>query len=213
MVDHRALEIEADRILDVADRAGVVLRLQGSVAILGRCPNHALLASGDHVFRDIDFAARKQEVRDIHELLARLGYVEDREVFVASDGARAIFGSAYKGVHVDVFYEKLDFCHAIHLQDRLRVDAPTLPLAELLLANSPRRVSGSSQRRNPIDRGTMRRGDVLPNCLAAELGNREVRRRVIFCDLSGAQMRVTKRPARSQNGPASIKRQSRAAIP
>jgi hypothetical protein len=153
----RALEIEADRILDVADRAGVVLRLEGSVAILGRCPNHALLASGDHVFRDIDFAARKQEVRDIHELLARLGYVEDREVFVASEGARAIFGSAYKGVHVDVFYEKLDFCHAIHLQDRLRIDAPTLPLAELLLANSPRRVSGSSQRRNPIDRGTMRR--------------------------------------------------------
>ena len=60
MVDHRALEIEADRILDVADRAGVVLRLEGSVAILGRCPNRALLASGDHVFRDIDFAARKQ---------------------------------------------------------------------------------------------------------------------------------------------------------
>jgi hypothetical protein len=37
-------------------------------------------------------------------------------------------------VHVDVFYEKLDFCHAIPLQDRLQVDAPTLPLAELLLA-------------------------------------------------------------------------------
>ena len=63
----------------------------------------------------------------------RLGYVEDREVFVVSEGARAIFGSASNGVHVDVFYEKLDFCHAIPLEDRLRVDAPTLPLAELLL--------------------------------------------------------------------------------
>ena len=47
---------------------------------------------------------------------------------------RAIFASAFNGVHVDVFYEKLDFCHAIALQDRLQVDAPTLPLAELLLA-------------------------------------------------------------------------------
>ena len=49
-------------------------------------------------------------------------------------GARAIFGSASNGVHVDVFYEKLDFCHAIPLGDRFHVDAPTLPLAELLLA-------------------------------------------------------------------------------
>jgi hypothetical protein len=134
MVDHRALEIEADRILDVAGRAGLVLRLVGSVAILRRCPNHALLASSDRVYRDIDFAGRKKEARDIQELLARLGYVEDREVFVVSEGARAIFCGASNGVHVDVFYEKLDFCHTIPLQNRLQVDAPTLPLAELLLA-------------------------------------------------------------------------------
>jgi hypothetical protein len=106
----------------------------GSVAILRRCPSHALLASSDRVYRDIDFAGRKKEARDIQELLARLGYVEDREVFVVSEGARAIFGSASNGVHVDVFYEKLDFCHTIPLQDRLQVDALTLPLAELLLA-------------------------------------------------------------------------------
>ena len=54
-------------------------------------------------------------------------------MFVVSEGARAIFASASNGVHVDVFYEKLDFCHAIPLEDRLQVDAPTLPLAELLL--------------------------------------------------------------------------------
>ena len=91
------------------------------------------LASSDRVYRDIDFAGRKKEARDIQELLTRLGYVEDREVFVVSEGARAIFCSASNGVHVDVFYEKLDFCHAIPLEDRLQIDAPTLPLAELLL--------------------------------------------------------------------------------
>jgi len=133
MVDHRALEIEADRILDVVGKAGLTLRLVGSVAILRRCPNHALLVSSNRIYRDIDFAGRKKEARDIHELLTRLGYAEDREVFVVSEGARAIFGSASNGVHVDVFYEKLDFCHAIPLGDRLQIDAPTLPLAELLL--------------------------------------------------------------------------------
>ena len=34
---------------------------------------------------------------------------------------------------MDVFYEKLDFCHAIYWKDRLEVDSPTIPLAELLL--------------------------------------------------------------------------------
>ena len=134
MVDRKALETEAGRILDVVGKAGLTLRLVGSMAILRRCPNHAALASSDRVYRDIDFAGRKKEARELHEVLTRLGYVEDREVFVVSEGARAIFGSASNGVHVDVFYEKLDFCHAIPLQDRLQVDAPTLPLAELLLA-------------------------------------------------------------------------------
>jgi hypothetical protein len=54
-------------------------------------------------------------------------------VFVVSEGARAIFASASNGVHLDVFYEKLDFCHAIPLDVRLQVDPATLPLAELLL--------------------------------------------------------------------------------
>ena len=134
MVDHRALETEADRILDVAGKAGLTLRLVGSVAILRRCPNHVVLASSNRVYRDIDFAGRKKEARELHALLTRLGYLEDREVFVVSEGTRAIFGSASNGVHVDVFYEKLDFCHAIPLEHRLHIDTHTLPLAELLLA-------------------------------------------------------------------------------
>jgi hypothetical protein len=133
MVDRRALETEADRILDAAEKAGLTVRLVGSMAILRRCPNHAFLASAGRVYRDIDFAGRKKEARDVQELLNRLGYVEDREVFVVSEGGRAIFGSASNGIHIDVFYEKLDFCHPIPLGDRLKIEAPTLPLAELLL--------------------------------------------------------------------------------
>jgi hypothetical protein len=133
MVDRHALEIEAERLLHAAAEAGLTVRLVGSMAILRRCPAHAFLASTDRVYRDIDFAGRKKQARDIQELLTRLGYVEDREVFVVSEGGRAIFGSASNGIHVDVFYEKLNFCHAIPLEDRLQIEASTLPLAELLL--------------------------------------------------------------------------------
>jgi hypothetical protein len=36
-------------------------------------------------------------------------------------------------LHVDVFYEKLDFCHTIYGQGRLEVERPSIPLAEMLL--------------------------------------------------------------------------------
>jgi hypothetical protein len=133
MVDRTALEREADRILEAAGAAGLSLRLVGSMAILRRCPTHAAFASSGRVYRDIDFAGRKKEARDVQALLAGLGYDEDREVFVVSEGGRAIFASRSNRIHLDVFYEKLDFCHAIPLEGRLEADPDTLPLAELLL--------------------------------------------------------------------------------
>jgi len=65
--------------------------------------------------------------------MASLGYKENQEVFIVSEGQRAIFDKPGAGLHIDVFYEKLDFCHTIHWNDRLEVDSPTIPLAEMLL--------------------------------------------------------------------------------
>jgi hypothetical protein len=66
-------------------------------------------------------------------MFAKMGYVENREVFIGTEGERAIFDKPGTGLHVDIFYEKLDFCHAIYWKDRLEVDSPTIPLTELLL--------------------------------------------------------------------------------
>jgi hypothetical protein len=65
--------------------------------------------------------------------MTSFGYQENREVFIVSEGERAIFDKPGTGLHVDVFYEKLDFCHTIHWAGRLEVDSPTIPLTELLL--------------------------------------------------------------------------------
>ena len=127
------IEAEARRILEGAQQAGLTLRLAGSLAVQRRCPQYGFLAKRDRVYRDIDFAGYGKEARDVRELLARLGYTEDREVFVVTEGGRAIFRNSMIGLHVDVFYEKLDFCHVIPLDGRLEGDSPTLPLSELLL--------------------------------------------------------------------------------
>jgi len=127
------LTAEARRILAAAGEAGAALRLTGSIAVQARCPRFGHLARRDRAFHDIDFAGYKREAKRVQQLLSGLGYVEDREVAVVSEGARAIYRHGANGLHVDVFFDRLDFCHVIGLQGRLEADQPTLPLAELLL--------------------------------------------------------------------------------
>ncbi|MCX6035479.1 MAG: hypothetical protein NTV38_10980, partial [Chloroflexi bacterium] len=84
-------------------------------------------------YTDIDFAAYHRQTKEIQVLLAGLGYHENREVFIVSEGDRSIFERPEVGLHIDVFFGKLDFCHVIHWEGRLEVDHPSIPLAEMLL--------------------------------------------------------------------------------
>jgi hypothetical protein len=63
-----------------------------------------------------------------------MGYQENREVTIVTEGARMIFAQTSSSLHVDVFFDKLDFCHVISWKDgRLAADSPTIPLAEMVL--------------------------------------------------------------------------------
>jgi hypothetical protein len=127
-------EAEVRRIVEAASAAGLTVRLLGSLAFQIHCPRYGYLqAEMGRAYTDIDFAGYSGQAKGVRELLAGLGYQEDREVFVVTEGGRAIFEDRARRLHVDVFYERLDFCHIIPWNGRLEVDSPTLPLAELLL--------------------------------------------------------------------------------
>jgi hypothetical protein len=127
-------ENELKRILEASDKASILLRVIGSLAFQMHCPKFGhLQAAMGRAYTDIDFGAYAKQTKQIQALMAGLGYVDNREVFIASEGERSIFDKPGTGLHVDVFYEKLDFCHPIYWKDRLEVDSPTIPLTELLL--------------------------------------------------------------------------------
>jgi hypothetical protein len=127
-------ENELKRILQASDEAGILLRVIGSLAFQMHCQQFGYLqAAMGRAYTDIDFGAYSKQSKQIQEMMARLGYVENREVYIASEGERAIYDKPNAGLHVDIFYEKLDFCHAIYWEGRLEVDSPTIPLTELLL--------------------------------------------------------------------------------
>lgn len=132
--EREKFETELKTILKASDESGILLRVIGSLAFQMHCPEFGYLqAAMGRAYTDIDFAAYSRQAKQISELMAGMGYVENREVYIGSEGERAIFDKTGTNLHVDVFYEKLDFCHTIFWKDRLEVDSPTIPLTELLL--------------------------------------------------------------------------------
>src|SRR4030066_1310946 len=128
--EREKFEAELHRILNACDEAGILLRVIGSLAFQIHCPKFGYLqAAMGRAYTDIDFAAYNRQTKQIQDLMTRLGYHENREVFIVSEGDRAIFDRPEIGIHVDVFYEKLSFSHVIYWIGRLEVDHPSIPLA------------------------------------------------------------------------------------
>jgi hypothetical protein len=133
-VEREKFENELKRILKASDDAGIILRVIGSLAFQMHCQKYGWLqAAMGRAYTDIDFAAYHKQTREIQALMAGLGYHENREVFIVSEGNRSIFERPEVGLHLDVFFGKLDFCHVIRWDGRLEVDHPSIPLAEMLL--------------------------------------------------------------------------------
>ncbi len=127
-------ENELKTIIKASESAGVLLRVIGSLAFQMHCPKFGYLQQVmGRAYTDIDFAAYSKQTKEIRVLLAALGYTENREVFIVSEGERAIYDKPEIDMHIDVFYEKLNFCHVIRWTGRLEVDNPSIPLAEMLL--------------------------------------------------------------------------------
>ncbi|MBN1147083.1 MAG: hypothetical protein JXA78_07495 [Anaerolineales bacterium] len=132
--ERKKFEKELERVIEASQNADVLLRVIGSLAFQMHCPKYGYLqAAMGRAYTDIDFAAYHKQTREIKTLMAGLGYVENREVFIISEGNRSIFENNRNGLHIDVFYDKLDFCHIVSWVDRLEVDFPTIPLSEMLL--------------------------------------------------------------------------------
>jgi hypothetical protein len=125
---------QAHRIVEEAQQRGATLRLLGAVAFNIHCPEfHDYQAKAKRLFTDLDFAAYFKDNEAIRRLFADMRFQEDREVAVVYARDRLVLNDLNSTLHLDIFFDKLDFCHPIPWTGRLEVDTPTIPLAELLL--------------------------------------------------------------------------------
>lgn len=123
---------EALRLVELGEAQGVPLRVIGGVAV-------ALHTKGElhpalrRSYRDIDLVTRRKGDREALRLLVAAGY-ESNERFNGMAGVhnRLVVYDTANGRQLDVFVGEFRMCHVISFE-RLAVDRPTVPLAELLL--------------------------------------------------------------------------------
>jgi hypothetical protein len=123
---------EALRVVDAADKRGLLVRLMGGMAIRAHAPDWP--ARTRRVEVDLDFATRGRDRGAFYHLLEAEGYTADKRHNALFGGKQAYFVDVPRSRPVDVLVDSLEMCHRFAFGDRLAMSSPTLPLAELLLS-------------------------------------------------------------------------------
>ncbi len=122
---------EARRLVEAANRLGVVARVLGGAAVYLQAPAEGPLLP--RPIKDIDVATHRGARTAVTQVLIAAGYAPDR-MFNALHGAgRLLFYDEANARKLDVFIGDFSMCHQIPIADRLEREPLTLPLAELLL--------------------------------------------------------------------------------
>lgn len=125
---------DALRIVEAGRAQKVELRLLGATAIYWHSPSSAQIhESMNRLITDLDFATTSKYLRHIPDLFTGLGFEQNEQVNALHGLRRQVYFQSEIGRKVDVFVDKLSFCHEIDLTQRLEIDYPTITLGDLLL--------------------------------------------------------------------------------
>jgi hypothetical protein len=128
---------EIMRIIDKGAERGILLRILGGAAIRMHCPG------SDHMYEllnrapkhDMDFVSYSKYRPLTKQFMKDMGYTPYITLAMTSalGRYRQIFNDAEGNKAIDVFLDILPMCHMIDFRERLEVDSPTVPPAELFL--------------------------------------------------------------------------------
>lgn len=128
------LEAEAQALVAEAAQGSLVVRILGSTGIRLHCaPSAEAMRRVERPAKDIDVLTRSSDRGAVRRLLEARGYEVDRDLLVAMEGMRYAFRHPERLIDIDVFVDRLEFCHTIDVGDRLADHVTTIPLEDLLL--------------------------------------------------------------------------------
>jgi hypothetical protein len=132
---------EGKRLVDLANKQKLIIRLLGGVAIRLHTRNveefskkiGRLGIEGGQEFTDLDFMAYKNQRDKIKSFFISQGYIKRVTTISSAVSERQIYYHPKGWFHVDVFYEKLKMNHDIDFTNRLELDYPTITVTDMLL--------------------------------------------------------------------------------
>src|SRR5262245_18195683 len=125
------LRAEALALVEGAGERGAVLQLVGSAAARLHCARaESLMAQFPRAPKDPDFVCRARDRNSLRALFTERGYETDRDMLVAMEGKPYGFSNPQAGFKIDLFVDRLEFCHTIDLRDRLEREGTTIGLED-----------------------------------------------------------------------------------
>src|SRR5665647_2603168 len=125
---------EGKRIAEAAQQRGIVMRVMGPLALHYYFPEQIDLYAklerlGDRYFTDIDYATYGKTRKHLVKFMESVGYECDLQTMAMTGQTRHIyFGGAVP--MIDVFIDKLDYCHEVNYDGRLESDPWSVSLAD-----------------------------------------------------------------------------------
>lgn len=125
---------EGPRIVREGAKRGLHLRLLGAIAFQFHCPKYNFLTAKLHrQLSDVDFAGYNSERAIIDKMMREFGYSDQPMVTALFGHQRMIWDNKSNGLHVDIFFDKLEMNHTIPFTGRLETEEMTIPLVDMLL--------------------------------------------------------------------------------
>ena len=125
---------EMHRLIDAANAKNIQLRAIGGLAVQAHNKkNHPLFL---REFADLDFVVAKKQRREFEAFMPEVGYAPHRQFNVLNGDQRQIYYHNESEMKIDIFVGDFMMCHKIPLENRLKADPITIPLAELLLSKA-----------------------------------------------------------------------------
>ena len=134
---------ESMRVVKLAEKRGMILRIMGACAVRLHCPKYGYLHKElGRELSDLDFVSYDTFQPKMEKFFEEIGYKSRKYItfyWAYATGAarrRRIYDDMENRRVVDVFFDKLEMCHTIDFRGRLELDYPTITLTDLFLSKT-----------------------------------------------------------------------------
>ncbi len=133
--NYEALQEPAVSLVARAQEDKVTLRVIGGIAVSLHSPS-ATHRALKRQYGDIDFVADTGDSRRLDALFEEVGYYPEKRFNSLHGRRRRLYFDKNHERQIDIFINEFEMCHKLPLAERLNVDSPTIPLAELFLSKA-----------------------------------------------------------------------------